>query len=367
MMKDRCLHLCLIGNLLGRNSGHVTTQGQIIADLFVKAGYDVASASSKLNRVLRMADVAWTIFRNRRKIDVLILEVYSGLSFILADAASFLSRLFRIPAVFVLHGGNLPEFARNNPNWVKRILKRADILVAPSTFLATEMAQFGFQVRIIPNVIPVDNYPKKVRIKIFPKLFWMRSFHSIYNPQMALDVFACVKRENPGATLVMAGADKGLEDEIKNKAVEMGLRDSVRFTGFLDENSKIKEMSEADVYLNTNRVDNMPVSIIEACAMGLPVVATDVGGISHLITNRKNGMLVPDGDANAMADAIRTLLTEPDLTELLSKNGRLLAERSAWTNVRPQWLGLFDELTERRHQSSKVVNSISIPRDVLGE
>jgi L-malate glycosyltransferase len=359
-MKTDKPRLCIAGNLLGRTPGYVTTQGQIIADLFLKDGFDVVSVSSKPNRLLRLADLVWTIFRNSQVIDVLILEVYSGAGFILADSASFLSKLFRIPAIFVLHGGNLPEFTDKYPNWVSRILRRAEILVAPSSFLAREMAQYGFQVRVIPNVLALDTYPSKLRQNISPKLLWMRSFHPIYNPQMALDAFAAVKRENPDATLVMAGADKGLENNVKNSARQMGLKDSVRFPGFLDENSKIKEFSDADVYLNTNRIDNMPVSVIEACAMGLPVVATDVGGVSHLITNGENGLLVPDGDSNKMADAIRTLLKNPDLTEQLSRKGRLLAENSAWTSVRTSWEELFAEISARKRRTKREKASINL-------
>lgn len=352
--------LCIAGNLLGRNPGYVTTQGQIIADLFLKDGYNVISVSSKLARVRRLGDVVWTIFRNRRTIDVLILEVYSGLGFVLADTTSFLSKRFGIPTVFVLHGGNLPGFTEKYPGWVSRILNRAEMLVAPSSFLGKDMMRLGFQIRVIPNVLASDSYPHKLRRYISPKLLWMRSFHPIYNPQMALDAFAVIKRENPNATLVMAGADKGIENNIRNSARNMGLKDSVRFPGFLDASSKVKEFSDADIYLNTNRIDNMPVSVIEACAMGLPVVATDVGGLSHLIENKETGLLVRDNDPNEMADAIRTLLKDADLAERLSQNGRFLAERSAWTSVRKCWEEAFEEILARKDRTK----SESEPLDV---
>lgn len=350
-MKNKRLCLCIAGNLLGRNPGYVTTQGQIIADLFIGDGHKVISVSSKLNRLARLADVIWTICRNRRKIDVLILEVYSGLGFVLADATSFLSQYLGIPTVFALHGGNLPRFTKRYPGWVSRVFKRAGILVAPSPFIVKEIAECGFQVRVIPNVLELEAYPHKLRHNISPKLLWMRSFHPIYNPQMALDAFAAIKDQHPDATLVMAGVDKGIENDIKNSAREMGLQDSVRFPGFLDEDSKIKEFTEADIYLNTNRIDNMPVTVIEACAMGLPVVATNVGGISHLLTNKETGLLVCDGAANEMANAIKTLLNNPHLTERLSRNGRLLAENSAWTSVRKYWEALFLEILAQKAES----------------
>jgi glycosyltransferase involved in cell wall biosynthesis len=173
----------------------------------------------------------------------------------------------------------------------------------------------------------------------------MRSFHSDYNPLMALRVFEIVRRDHPDATLVMAGVDKGLEDEAKNAAGKLGLKDAVRFPGFLDPAAKVREFAAADIYLNTNRVDNTPVSVIEAAAMGLPVIATAVGGIPDLISDRQNGLLVPDDDDQRMADAALTLLADPALAGRLSRNGRALAERSSWTSVRREWERVFAEVT----------------------
>jgi len=340
--------LCFVGNMLGRNPGYITTQGQIVADLFAADGYRVTSVSSKLNRVLRLSDIAQHILKNSAKIDVLILEVYSGLSMIIADTTSLLCKLLKIPLILVLHGGNLPDFTTRRPNWTKRVLNRANILVAPSSFLAKEMERFGFQIRVIPNVVDLDVYPYKLRRQISPKLIWMRSFHAVYNPQMAINVFFSVRKIEPNATLVMAGVDKGLEPEIKEMAGKMGLQDNVRFAGFLGTEAKIKEFIDADIYLNTNRIDNMPVSVIEACAMGLPVVATNVGGIPHIIENGESGLLVPNEDVEAMSQAVSTLLGNAELTERLSRNGRFLAERSAWKSVKRDWEALFAELLETK-------------------
>lgn len=282
----------------------------------------------------------------------MLIEVYSGLSFVLADTASLLSRFFKIPAIFILRGGGLPEFTARHPGWVVRFLKRADLLVAPSTFLAGEMERYGFNVRVVPNVVALGRYDYRKRRNIQPKLLWMRSFHAIYNPAMAVEVFAKVKATHPDATLVMAGVDKGLEGEMKDLVASMGLRNSVRFPGFLDSAAKAQEFAAADIYLNTNTVDNMPVSVLEACAFGVPVVATNVGGLAHLITHGEDGLLVASGDVDAAAAAIEMLLSDSELTETLSKNGRRLAESSDWPNVREMWETLFYEILSRRGLSS---------------
>jgi glycosyltransferase involved in cell wall biosynthesis len=347
-MKSETPNLCIVGHMLGRNPGHVTSQGQILADLFESDGYDVINVSSKLNRVIRWGDVMTTIVKNRNKIEVLILEVYSGMSMIMADGASLLCKLFGIPLICVLHGGNLPEFVSRFPKWTGRVLKRADILVAPSPYLSVEMEKLGHSARVIPNVIDIGSYPYKLRSKIAPNLIWMRSFHPIYNPKMALDAFSVIKSAYPDATLAMAGVDKGLEADTKRIARENGMESAVRFPGFLDAEAKVREFSRADIYLNTNRIDNMPVSVLEACAMGLPVVATNVGGISRMLSDRHNALLVSDDNVDEMSRAVKELLTDRGLAERLSTNGKLLADRSSWAAVRPQWDDLFVEVLTRR-------------------
>ncbi len=345
--------------MLGRNPGYVTTQGQILADLLSQDGHRVTSTSPRLNKAARFFGIVGTILWNRNRIDVLILEVYSGFYFLVADVVGQLGRLFSIPTIFVLHGGNLPGFAKRYPNWVKRVLKRAGVLVAPSPFLARGLAELGLAIRVVPNIIEVENYSFRLRDGVRPTLLWMRAFHEIYNPQMALKAFRRIRDRHKEATLVMAGVDKGLEPQIKDLANEMSLNDSVRFPGFLDDEAKAREFAKADIFLNTNRVDNMPVSVVEACAMGLPVVATNVGGIADLLTDGANGILVPDDDAVSMADAVDKLSGDAAFAKKVSANARLLAERSTWSSVRKEWNVLFEELLTGETELSKIDDPLS--------
>ena len=349
-MNLKSIRLCFIGNMLGRNAGYITTQGQILADLFAAEGYEVTCVSSKINRTARLAEIAAALVKGRRSFDIVVLDTYSGLSFIIADVVGVLCKRFKLPLVMVLRGGNLPNFIEKYPRWARKVLRRADVLVAPSRFLAEEIGELGYKVPVITNVIDISRYRFRERNKISPRLVWMRSFHPIYNPEMAIRVLAKLRRTEAAATLTMAGADKGLEGEIRLLAQKEGLAGAVRFAGFLDLEKKIKEFSAADVYINTNRVDNMPVSVVEALAFGLPVVATNVGGLPYLIEHGENGLLVADEDVDGMVDSIAKLLGDPDLTKKLSNNGRRLAEQSSWESVRSDWEELFAELISKKQE-----------------
>lgn len=343
-MLNRTPRLCFIGPLVGRHPGYVTTQGEILSDRFTEAGYKTIEASSHPNRYVRLADIAATIIKHRKEIDVLVLNTYSGPSFVVEDIASRLGRLFGHRIVMVLRGGAMPDFMARFPRWATQVLKRADAIIAPSGYLAKAIAPYGFQARVIPNVIEISNYPYRRRERLKPKLFWMRAFHDAWNPLMAIRVLAKLREHRPDATLVIAGQDKGLEVESKRLADELGVSDAVRFPGFLNMESKTREGDAADIFISTNRIDNMPVSVVEACAMGLPVVSTEVGGMADLITNGENGLLVPDNDDERMVEAILALLDDPALAEKLSEQGRALAERSSWIRVKQQLDEVFSEI-----------------------
>ena len=335
--------LCLVGPMLGRNPGWVTTPGEILTDLFRGLGYPVVAVSSIPVRILRLADIVQALIRHRRRIHLAMLQVYSGPSMVVEDVASRICRRFHIPIVMVLHGGAIPAFMAKYPRWTRGVLSRADVLVAPSKYLARAVEAHGLKAQVIPNLIELSEYPFRVRRHLKPRLFWMRTFHPIYNPVMAVQAFAQIHRAHPDATLVMAGQEKGMGAAVRNMVHDLGLEGAVRFPGFLDGPAKAREGDAADIFLNTNHIDNMPVSVLEACAMGLPVVATAVGGVPDLLTDGHTGLLVPDDDWAAMAQAIERLLADAELSERLSRNGRRLAEASAWENVRPQW----EELIKR--------------------
>jgi glycosyltransferase involved in cell wall biosynthesis len=334
--------------MVGRNAGYVTTQGEILTDCLGATGYDVVSVSTATSRYGRLADIVATVVRRRRGVDIMVLQTYSGPSFVVQDVASALARRFGHRVVMHLHGGGLPAFIERHPRWARRVFDRADAFVAPSEFLADAVRAHGYPARVIPNIVDLSAYAFRPRPSVRPRLFWMRSYHPVYNPEMALRVLARVRAHCPDATLTMAGRDKGLEPAVRAEAARLGLDGAVRFVGFLDQAGKAREGEAADIFINTTRVDNTPVAVIEACAMGLPVVSTDVGGIRQLLDDGRTGLLVPDDDADAMADAVVRLVRDPALAARLSANGRRLAERSTWDQVHPEWERLFAELLPRR-------------------
>jgi glycosyltransferase involved in cell wall biosynthesis len=339
------VRLAVVGAMVGRHQGYVPQAGELLARRLREHGYPVVITSDQLRRPARLADIVTTLVRRRGDVDVQILQVYGGPSFIGEDLASLIGRWAGHKIVMHLHGGAIPGFIERFPRWSRRVLGRATAFVAPSPFLKRALEARGYPVRIIPNALELEQYVYRRRGRLSPRLFWMRTFHDVYNPELAVRVLARVRQQAPGATLVMAGQEKGTQSAVRDLAGQLGLGAAVSFPGFLDSRGKADAFDAADIFLNTNRIDNTPVSVLEACASGVPVVATDVGGISDFLVHGESALLVPDDDDAAMAEAVLSLINAPALAQRLSTQGRQLAERHSWHNTRRLWDELLHDMT----------------------
>lgn len=334
--------LCIVGPMIGRNPGRVTTQGEFLTDLLRADGYPVVSVSSAANRYVRFVDILATLVKARSAVDTILLQTYSGPSFRIAELVSALGSRFGQRIILHLHGGGLPRLFEADPVRADRVLRRADEIVAPTRFLAEAATRLGYEAIVIPNGIDLEQYRFRLRDRPEPQLLWMRSFQDLYNPWMALRVVERLRERVPEVRLVMAGQDKGLLKAMRAESDRLGLTDHIEFPGFLDPTAKQAYAAAADIYINTNRVDNAPVAVIEAGAWGLPVVSTEVGGVGQLLRHEDTGLLVADDDDAAMADGVCRLLEDPALAGRLSRNGRRQAEESAWPRLIPRWRAVLE-------------------------
>lgn len=335
------LRLLFVGPMLGCHPGWVPNTMELLAPKLRADGYECRLVSNRLNRYARFFDMVYSMITYANHYDVVCLQVYAGRSFIVEDIISRIAIRIKKGLVLVLHGGNIPNFIRKHQKWSHRVLARAHVRIVPSSYLADALQEHGITAQIIPNHFEIEDCPFRQREHAGPRLLWMRTFDPVYNPEMAVRALSEIRKIVPDCTLTMAGQESGLLESVKGLAVSLGLERQVRFAGFLERDGKKEIFKEHDIFLNTNRIDNMPISVLEAAAFGLPIVATRVGGIPHLLQNEVNALLVPSEDAHSMADAIIRLMKEDTLAAQLSRNGRILAERSSWPQVKGHWEDAF--------------------------
>jgi glycosyltransferase involved in cell wall biosynthesis len=285
-------------------------------------------------------DTLKTLFRNKRNYDIAIVMVFSGPAFAIADLSSLIARLHRKKVILWLHGGNLPQFRERHPRWVARVLRRGTAIVVPTGHLRGVAEEAGQEPHVIPNVLP-DNIDFKERRRVRPSILWMRTFHEIYDPLVAIDVVARLAERLPDVRLMMAGQDKGMLATTRERAISVGVESHIEFPGFLGPAQKREAFESHDIFLNTTRVDNAPVSLVEAAAYGLPIVTTPSGGIPHLFEDDESALFAPP-DPDAMATSILRLIESPDLVRHLASNARSVADEFTWSAVRFRWSALLD-------------------------
>ena len=330
-----------IGNNLSKTTKYITTIDSL-SKLLRLEGFLVYTSSKKKSKLLRLIDMCFSVIKLKNKIDYILIDTYSTSSFIYAYCVSQLARLFKIKYIPILHGGNLPERLKKNPKICSHIFNYSYSNVTPSNYLKHEFTLKGIETILIPNSIEIENYHYKERTTIEPNLLFVRALAEIYNPKMAIQVLSLLKEKYTNAKLCFIGPDKdGSLEIVKNYAIEKGVISSVEFTGVLTKSEWHKKAEDFDIFINTTNIDNTPVSIIEAMALGLPIVSTNVGGLPYLIDQNVNGILVEKGNASQMCIAIGGILNGEH--RVMAKNARKKAELLQWQLIKEKWIKVLQK------------------------
>lgn len=330
-----------IGNRL-KTKNQTPTSVEIVGGLLEKEGYHLKYASSFSNKVLRFLDMVFACIKYKRSTDLVLIDTYSTLNFYYACAVGFTCFMMRQPYICILRGGNLESRLQNSKFLSAKLFGHARFLVAPSKFLFTVFEKAGYrQLVFIPNSIPLENYKYLQRETVQPKLLWVRSFSRIYNPMMAVDVAKLLLEQEFETSLCMVGPEKD-GSMAETKAYAEAQEIAVTFTGRLSKAEWHKTSEAYDIFINTTHIDNTPVSVMEAMALGLPVVSTNVGGIPYLLTHEEDALLIPPQNKEAMTAAIKRLIQEPELAKRLSENARAKVDTFDWEVVKKDWQKIIE-------------------------
>jgi L-malate glycosyltransferase len=281
-----------------------------------------------------------------RKYDVIHAFSASYTSYLLAPLpAMIVGRLFGKRIVLNYRSGEAADhMARSSfAVWTMRL---ADEIVVPSGYLVEVFARFGLHARAILNFVDLDKLDHRDRAAIEPVFLSNRNLEPMYNVACTLRAFAIVQQQEPMARLTVVG--NGSErSSLQALARELGLR-NVEFAGSVPPERMREFYGAADVYLNTPNIDNMPNSVIEAFASGIPVVTTNAGGIPFIVTDGETGFMVECNDHEALAQRALTLVRNPALARQVATRARdVCLTRYVWKAVAGEWENLYRGLMHR--------------------
>jgi glycosyltransferase involved in cell wall biosynthesis len=301
--------------------------------------------------LFRLLPYLAALWRAAGRCQVMHVMANSGWSWhLFAAPAVWVAKLRGIPVVINYRGGEAEGFFARSFAWVRPTLRQVTEIAVPSGFLEEIFRRRGFVARIVPNIIDVERFAPRSEERSadqVPHLVVTRNLEDIYDIPTALRAFARFRERFPAARLSVAGSGPCRAD-LERLARELGIAEATTFTGRLDNADMASLYRSADLMLNASRVDNLPISILEALASGVPVVSTDVGGISRLIAHERTALLVPPGDPAALAEAAERLWRDPELYARLRTAGLALARQYAWSEIREHWFAVYREACGRR-------------------
>lgn len=313
-------------------------EGAVVTLVATNAPYRPAAIAKVpgVRALFRLAPYVAALWRTAGQSDVMHVMANSGWSWhLFAAPAIWIASLRGLPVLVNYRGGEAALFLARSASVVRWSMQRADRLAVPSGFLEQIFARHRMPADILPNVVDLERFrPRAPRQAASAHLVVARNLEPLYGNDTAIRAFSAVLAQVPGAQLTIAGSGP---DEVRLRALcdELGIAAHVRFTGRLDRDAMAALYREADLVLNPSHADNMPNSLLEAMASGVPVVSTNVGGVPFLVSDGDTALLVPPGDAPAMAAAALRVLTDASLWQHLASNGRAEVRRYTWSQVAP--------------------------------
>jgi glycosyltransferase involved in cell wall biosynthesis len=340
-------------------AGLLRGAGLHVETVQVNADYKPAWAGriKGVRALVRLVPYLAGLWRTTGRVQLLHVMANSGWSWhLFAAPAIWIARLRGKPVVVNYRGGEADGFLARARRWVAPSLARTDAVIVPSGFLEAVFGRHGFATQVVPNIVNLERFSAARDADPGargPRLLVARNLESIYDNATALRTLVLVRRQQPDATLVIAGSGP-LRAELERLGTELGIADAVTFTGRVDNAGMAALYRQADVMLNCSLVDNMPNSVLEALACGVPVVSTDVGGVPYLVEDGRTALLVPPGAPQAMAQAVLRLATEPALAGQLREAGLRQVQQYTWSSVRPRLLGVYHSVLAARAGTAAV-------------
>jgi glycosyltransferase involved in cell wall biosynthesis len=201
-------------------------------------------------------------------------------------------------------------------------LERARHVFCPSAYLRDVALRWGLdpqRVSVLPNPAPsVPPMPPRDDLRSELELDGkVLVFAGRLGPQKSVGVLLAALADVEGVSLVVAG-DGPEREALERRVAELGLDGRVRFLGSVPRQTVLRLFRAADASVLPSAWENFPHTIVEALAVGCPVIATSVGGVPEAVRDGENGLLVPPNDAAALGDAISRFFTDAELRERLS-------------------------------------------------
>ena len=261
-----------------------------------------------------------------------------------------------VPLVVTYHGDWVESYGGlirrvgvtfHNKYLVDKLLSYADVIISPSGYYINGsrfLRKYLDKIVVIPNGVNLwefdigyskEECKKKLGLPRDKKILLFFGYLAPYKgPDVLVNAMSKIIKHVPDTELVFAG--KGvMRDELEMLSKNLGIEKNVRFAGFVDDDLKGLYYKAADIFCLPSMMSTecYPLTILEAMACGVPIVASKIGGIPDAVRGGVNGLLVQPRDCNALANAIIYLLENDDVREKMGKKGVEEIHDYSWERI----------------------------------
>ncbi len=219
-----------------------------------------------------------------------------------------------------------------------------------------ELIRFGFPDSKLKNVrIAVDGDRYKelgIPRSPVPLIGYLGRIKKYKSVDHLLKAFEIVRSRVPNARLVIVGDGDGLP-ELKRLSHALGIADAVTFAGFVSAQEKVRLINEMHLVVNTSAKEGWGLTVTEANACGVPVVASDVPGLHDAVIDGETGLLYEYGNIDQLAEYILKLLNDEPLRMRLAAAAKTYAATFSWDDCADRMLQLLEETVERNTSSRR--------------
>jgi phosphatidylinositol alpha-mannosyltransferase len=230
---------------------------------------------------------------------------------------------------------------------LRQVSGRIEVAIAVSDAAASFLRRVvRVPVEIVPNGVDVRAFAHPGRpvdgLPAGPKILWVNRLDPQKGLEIMLRAFEQLASEVGGAHLLVAGDGR---DRVLLRSLPRQLRSRILRLGTVPHGELPRYHAAADVFVSpATGQESFGIVLVEAMAAGVPVVASDIAGYREVVRDGVDGLLVPPKDPNALAAAIRRVLSEPELAAALMAAGRSRAQAFSWQVVAPRLESVYDRV-----------------------
>jgi len=257
------------------------------------------------------------------------------------------------PTIFTAHGWS---FSEGIPKIKSRLFILAEKIVSPLSKLIITVSEYDYRLASSHNISPktrlltIHNGMPEIsseyntnQLTQPPKIVMLARFDNPKDHTMLVNTLALIKNEEWTLDFIGDGSKRA---QVKKIVIQKGLSAKISFLG--TRNNIPLELSTAQIFVLLSHWEGFPRSILEAMRAGLPVVASDVGGIKESVVDGSTGFLIPRGDVSILKDRLLKLIKNPTLRQKMGREGRKRFEENfTFAHMLEKHLKVYDAILNK--------------------